>query len=67
MRLKTAVDVLELLQEQNGLVRAGADLGAAERAWVVGYLADVALKAIEVGSLAARLEELEAVPPRHRR
>ncbi len=60
-RLKTAADVLELLQEQTGLVRADADLGTAERARVVGYLAGVALKAIEVGSLAARLEELEAV------
>lgn len=60
-RLRTAADVLELLQEQTGLVRADADLGTAERARVVGYLAGVALKAIEVGSLAARLEELEAV------
>ncbi|HEX4608024.1 MAG TPA: hypothetical protein VH092_07455 [Urbifossiella sp.] len=60
-RLQTAADVIELLQEQAGLVRADSELGTAERARVVGYLAGVALKAIEVGNLAARLEELETV------
>lgn len=66
-RLKTAADVIELLQEQAGLVRADPALGTAERARVVGYLAGVALKAIEVGNLAARLEEVEAVLQRRTR
>ena len=60
-RLQTAADVIALLQEQAGLVRADAGLGTAERARVVGFLAGVALKAIEAGNLAARLEAVEAV------
>jgi hypothetical protein len=60
-RLQTAADVIEVLQEQTGAVRADAGLGTAERARVVGFLAGVALKAIEAGNLAARLEAVEAV------
>ncbi len=60
-RLKTAADVLELLQEQVEAVRAEQEAGTLEKARVVGYLAGVALKAIEAGNLAARIEALEAV------
>jgi hypothetical protein len=60
-RLKTAADVLELLAEQVEAVRAEKKAGALERARVVGFLASVALKAIEAGNLAARIEMLEAV------
>jgi hypothetical protein len=60
-RLKTAADVLDLLQEQVEAVRAESEAGTLEKARVVGYLAGVALKAIEAGNLAARLEALEAI------
>jgi hypothetical protein len=60
-RLQTAQDVIDLLQEQVSLVRAETSAGALEKARTVGYLAGVALKAIEAGNLAARVEMLEAV------
>jgi hypothetical protein len=60
-RLKTAADVVALLEEQVAAVRADRKAGALEKARAVGYLAGVALKAIEAGNLAARVEMLEAV------
>src|SRR4051794_18582339 len=60
-RLKTAADVLALLEEQVEAVRAEQGAGALEKARAVGYLAGVALRAIEAGNLAARIEMLEAV------
>jgi hypothetical protein len=58
-RLQTAQDVIDLLQEQVSLVRAEADVGALEKARTIGFLAGVALRAIEAGNLTARLEALE--------
>jgi hypothetical protein len=60
-RLKTAADVIELLEEQVAAVRIEQEAGTLEKARVVGYLAAIALKAIETGNLAVRLEMLEAV------
>ena len=60
-RLKTAADVLTLLEEQVGAVRADDSLTTIERARTIGYLAGVSLKAIETGDLAARLESVEVV------
>ena len=60
-RLQTAQDVIDLLEEQVEIVRADAEAGALEKARTVGFLAGVALRAIEAGNLAARLEALEAV------
>jgi len=60
-RLKTAADVLALLEEQVAAVRGEEDAGTLEKARVVGYLAGIALKAIEAGNLAARIEMLEMV------
>ncbi len=60
-RLQTAGDVLDLLAEQVEVVRAEHDAGPLEKARVVGYLAGIALKAIEAGNLAARIEMLEMV------
>ena len=60
-RLKTAADVLELLQEQVSAVRNDSAAGTLEKARVVGYLAGISLKAIEAGDLAARVEAVEAV------
>ena len=60
-RLKTAADVLKLLEEQVAAVRGEPNAGTLEKARCVGYLAGVALKAIEAGDLAARLEAVESV------
>ena len=60
-RLKTAADVLRLLEEQVEAVRVEREAGTLEKARTIGYLAGVALKAIEAGNLAARIEMLEAV------
>jgi hypothetical protein len=61
VRLKTAADVLALLEEQVSAVRAAPDAGPLEKARTVGFLAGVALRTIESGDLAARLEAVEAV------
>ena len=60
-RLRTAHDVLALLGEQVQAVRAEQDAGTLEKARVIGYLAAIALGAIEAGDLAARLEAVEVV------
>lgn len=61
LRLATAADVIDLLTEQVEAVRPDADAGALEKARTVGYLAGIALRAIEAGNLATRLEALESV------
>ena len=53
--------MIDLLEEQVELVRAEAEAGALEKARTIGFLAGVALKAIEAGNLAARIEILERV------
>jgi hypothetical protein len=60
-RLQTAKDVLDLIEEQVEAVRGDQEAGTLEKARTVGYLAVIALKAIEAGNLAARIEMLEAV------
>ena len=60
-RLKTAADVMALLEEQVNAVRSEPEAKTLEKARTIGYLAGVALKAIEAGDVAARLESLEAV------
>ena len=60
-RLKTAADVLALLEEQVGAVRGDDSLTTIEWARTIGYLAGISLKAIEAGDLAARLEAVESV------
>lgn len=59
-RLKTARDVLDLLESQVGAVLADGEVGTLERARCIGYLAGISLKAIEAGDMAARLEAVEA-------
>ena len=61
VRLKTATDLLTLLEEQIATVREDQQFGALERARVVGFLTGIALKAIEAGNLQSRLDMLEAV------
>jgi hypothetical protein len=53
--------VIDLLEEQVQVVRAETQAGALEKARTIGFLAGVALKAIEAGNLAARIEMLERV------
>ncbi len=60
-RLQTAQDVIDLLGEQVAAVRADKEAGTLEKARAIGYLAAIALRAIEAGNLAARLEALESV------
>jgi hypothetical protein len=59
--LRTASDILDLLEQLTAAVQADPWTGAAEKARAAGYLAGVALKAIEVGNLANRIELLELV------
>ena len=60
-RLRTARDVLELLEQQVDAVRKDAAAGTLEKARTVGYLAGISLRAIEAGDLAVRLEAVESV------
>src|SRR5262245_18538892 len=60
-RLQTAQDVIDLLQEQISAVRGETNAGTLEKARTVADLASIALKAIETGHLAARIEMLESV------
>jgi hypothetical protein len=60
-RLRTAQDVIDLLSEQIEAVRNEKTAGTLERARTIGFLAGIALKAIEAGNMAARLEALESV------
>lgn len=60
-RLKTAADVLALLEEQVAAVRDDTEAGTLEKARTIGFLAGISLRAIEAGDLAARLEMLEMV------
>ena len=60
-RLQTAQDVIDLLQEQVEALRAERWAGAVQKVRAIGYLAGIARKAIETGTLAVRLAMLEAV------
>ncbi len=60
-RLQTAQDVIDLLQEQVAAVLSEHEAGTLVKARTVGYLAAIALKAIEAGNVVARLEALESV------
>ena len=58
---RAAQDVIDLLSDQIEAVRLEDTAGTLERARTIGFLAGIALKAIEAGNLAARLEALESV------
>jgi hypothetical protein len=60
-RLQTPQDVIDLLQEQVEAIRQDACAGTLEKARAIGCLAGIARRAIETGTLAQRLEILEAV------
>ena len=60
-RLQTARDVVSLIEEQVNAVREEEEARTLEKARTVGYLAGVALKAVEVADLSARVEAIERV------
>ena len=60
-RLKTAQDIVALLEEQVSAVREEKDAGTLEKARVIGYLCGIALRAVEVADLSARVEMLEQI------
>ncbi len=60
-RLQTAQDVIDLLQEQVEVVRAERNAKPLDKARTIGFLAGIALRAIDAGNLAARIEMLETV------
>ncbi len=60
-RLQTAADVIDLLHEQVEAIRRESWAETLDKARAIGYLAVIARKAIETGTLAARLEMLEAI------
>jgi hypothetical protein len=60
-QLKSAADVLAVLEEQVEILRAETTIGSVERARTIAYLTSIARQAIETSDLALRLEMLEAV------
>jgi hypothetical protein len=60
-RLRSAEDVLAVIEGQVAAVVEDEVLGTAERARTVATLAGVALRAVEAANLAARIEAIEAV------
>jgi hypothetical protein len=60
-RLRTAEEVLVVIEGQVAALVEDEELGTAERARTVATLAGVALRAVEAANLAARIEAIEAV------
>lgn len=60
-RLKTAQDILSLLENQINAVHQDKTAGTLEKARTIGYLASITLKAVEISDMAARIEALESV------
>ena len=56
----TAQDVIDLLHERIEALRAKTQADAIQKARALGYLAELARKAIETGDLVVRLDKLEA-------
>lgn len=59
--LDCPADVLSLLAEQVNVVRADPAADSTERARTLGFLASLALRAMELRDLKARLEAVERV------
>jgi hypothetical protein len=56
-RVQTAADVLDLLSNEIEAVRGDPEAKTLEKARVVGYLAGIALRAVEVAQLSGRVGE----------
>ena len=65
-RLQTAADVLALVEEQVAAVRTDAEVKTLEKAPTIGFLAGVALKAVEAGNVAVRIEAIEVALKRRK-
>lgn len=65
-RLRTAHDVLILLEQQINAVVGEDAASTLEKARTVGYLAGISLKAVEVTELASRIDSLEMVLKRRK-
>jgi hypothetical protein len=61
VRIQTAADVLQLLEGQAAAVQADPAVRTVEKARAIGYLAAVALRALEARDTITRIEALEAV------
>lgn len=60
-RISAAKDILNLLAEQIEAVKQDTQAGTLEKARCIGYLAGIALKAVEAAGLEARIEALERI------
>jgi len=58
-RLETATAILQELAEQIALVKADLKADTLSKARTIGYLAGIALRAVETASLEQRIEALE--------
>ena len=61
VRLRTGDDIVRVLETQVQRVESERHAGTLDKARTIGFLLGVALKAIEAGNVAARIEGLEAV------
>jgi hypothetical protein len=59
LRLRSATDILGLLEGQAAAVVADLTIETCARARTVGYLAGIILRAVETADLTARLESIE--------
>jgi len=59
--VRTAADLLQLLEDEINAVRADRSLRPLERARVIAALSPLVLRAIETSNLEARLDAVEAV------
>lgn len=60
LRVRTAADCLDVLNDTLNEVRGEQDMKVVERARLVVYIVSAAIRCIEVSDLADRLEQLEA-------
>ncbi len=60
-RLRSAADLVGLLEQQIIAVGADEEAGTFEKARLIAHLCGISLKAIEASHLVGRLEALEAV------
>ena len=58
-RVQAAQRILDILMEQIEAVRADPEIRTPEKARTIAHVAGVALKAVEVADLSARIEALE--------
>jgi len=65
-RLETAKGILAELAEQMEAVKKDLEAGTLEKARTIGYLAGIALRAVETAGLEQRIEALEEIANQRR-